>query len=56
MVRLGQLAFGIAFLVIGGAQLAGHAGHDIGAGWLAVVALLALGLAGLVGAASALLR
>ncbi|MFN0153534.1 MAG: hypothetical protein ACKVUT_04070 [Gaiella sp.] len=56
MVRLGQLAFGLAFLVIGGAQLLGHAWGGTEAAWLPVVALLALGVAGVVAAVSALMR
>ena len=47
-VRIGHLAFGLAFAAIGIAWLAGGGDDSLGAAWLAVVAGISLGLAGLV--------
>jgi hypothetical protein len=47
-VRIGHLAFGLAFLVIGIAWLAGGQDDSFDAAWLLVVAGISLGLAGLV--------
>jgi hypothetical protein len=46
-IRVGHLAFGLAFAAIGVCWLLGEAGLDVDAAWLAAVAALALGLAGL---------
>lgn len=55
-VRVGHLAFGAAFVAIGVAWLLRGAGVDVDAGWLAVVAAGALGLAGIVTVAAFIAR
>jgi hypothetical protein len=55
-LRVGHLAFGLAFAAIGVAWLLRPAGLDIGGAWLTAIAVLALGLAGLVTTVMRLLR
>ncbi len=47
-LRIGHLAFGLAFALVGVVWLLRDAGLDVGAAWLTAVAALALGTAGLV--------
>ena len=53
-VRFGALSFGLAFVAIGLAWLAGRG--DLDAAWMAVVAALSLGAAAIVTAAAAIVR
>lgn len=53
-VRVGPLAFGLAFVAVGAVWLAG--GRDLEAAWLAVVAAIALGAAAVVTAVAAIVR
>ena len=55
-IRAGHLAFGIAFGAIGVVWLLRGAGLDVDAAWLAAIAALTLGLAGLVTVLARLLR
>jgi hypothetical protein len=52
--RLGQLAFGIAFLTIAAVWVVDRTITHIQLGWISLVAFVAIGLAGLVGAAAGL--
>lgn len=55
-LRVGHLAFGIAFVAIGAAWLLRGTGLSLDAAWIAAVAAFALGFAGLVTALSHLVR
>lgn len=46
-VRVGQLAFGVAFVVVGLAWFLREAGLRVESGWPAIAAVLVAGIAGL---------
>lgn len=55
-LRIGHLAFGLAFIAIGAAWLLRDAGLSLDAAWITAVAAFALGVAGLLTALWHLVR